>query len=75
MVPVHVPLRPPEPLTLGELVSFTHVLLAMVEPESYCYKTKLDREMTQAAVDHRSYLVPRLVESLKALQLWTRSSP
>eukprot|EP00971_Amphidinium_carterae_P309699 6154615-Amphidinium_carterae.2 len=33
MVPVHVPLRPPEPLTLGELVSLAHVLLAMVEPE------------------------------------------
>eukprot|EP00971_Amphidinium_carterae_P106125 2101841-Amphidinium_carterae.1 len=39
MVPVHVPLRPPEPLSLGELVSLVHVLLAWVEPESYSHKS------------------------------------
>eukprot|EP00971_Amphidinium_carterae_P094934 1878356-Amphidinium_carterae.1 len=31
--------------------------------------------MTQAAMQQRSYLVPKLVESLKALQLWTMGSP
>eukprot|EP00971_Amphidinium_carterae_P265918 5275157-Amphidinium_carterae.1 len=47
----------------------------MVEPESYCYKTKLERTMTQQAQQYRSYLVPKITEALQALQLWTRSSP
>eukprot|EP00971_Amphidinium_carterae_P052405 1031481-Amphidinium_carterae.1 len=46
----------------------------MVEPESYSRKTKADQKMTQAAIQQRSYLVPKLVESLKALQLWTMGS-
>eukprot|EP00971_Amphidinium_carterae_P115537 2288222-Amphidinium_carterae.2 len=63
MLPVHVPLRPPEPLSLGELVSLVHVLLALVEPESYSHRTKADTKMTKAAMEQRSYLVPKLVES------------
>eukprot|EP00971_Amphidinium_carterae_P344510 6484943-Amphidinium_carterae.2 len=71
MVPVHVPARPPEPLTIGELISLAHVLLAMVEPESYSTATKADQKMTKEAITYRNALVPRLIEGMKALQLWT----
>eukprot|EP00971_Amphidinium_carterae_P349388 6490993-Amphidinium_carterae.4 len=46
MVPVHVPLRPPEPLTIGELLSLVHVLLAMVEPESCGVELSSPRTLT-----------------------------
>eukprot|EP00971_Amphidinium_carterae_P235603 4675435-Amphidinium_carterae.3 len=69
MVPVHVPLRP-----LGKLVSLVHVLLAMVAPETYSRKSKLDQQMTQAAIQQRNNLVPKLIDSLKALQLWIMGS-
>eukprot|EP00971_Amphidinium_carterae_P286688 5691767-Amphidinium_carterae.1 len=46
----------------------------MVEPESYCTKTKMEKQMTYAAQQHRNFFVPKLVESLKALTLWKRPS-
>eukprot|EP00971_Amphidinium_carterae_P040065 786607-Amphidinium_carterae.1 len=49
VISVHVPVRPPEPLTLGKLVSLTHVLLTRL-------LTRLEKQMTAAAQEHRNYL-------------------
>eukprot|EP00971_Amphidinium_carterae_P333862 6468852-Amphidinium_carterae.1 len=46
----------------------------MVEPETYCTKTKLEKQITYKAQEQRRYLVPELTEALNALQLWTRGS-
>eukprot|EP00971_Amphidinium_carterae_P275527 5467157-Amphidinium_carterae.2 len=49
-------------------------MVERLEPESYSRKTKLDQQMTQSAIQQRNQLVPKLIDSLKALQLWTMGS-
>eukprot|EP00971_Amphidinium_carterae_P181286 3596363-Amphidinium_carterae.1 len=76
MVPVHVPLRPPEPLSLGELVSLVTCIggARIIQPQDE--GGRKDDKSCYAEAQQPGAEARRLdVESLKALQLWTMGSP